>query len=73
MGEANFNYDYMCCYKFDVFFDTLSHLVDTIWTNWARLWLAWALWGWGRAQNSLPYICIPYLPPLPLLWLLARL
>ena len=27
----------------------------------------------GRAQNSLQYICIPYLPPLSLLLLLARL
>ena len=37
MGEANFNYDYICCYNFDVFFDMLSHLVDTVWTNWVRL------------------------------------
>ena len=27
----------------------------------------------GRAQNSLQYICIPYLPPLSLISLLARL
>ena len=51
MGEANFNYDSTCCYNFDVFFDMLSHLVDTIWTNWARLWLAWALWGWGEGAE----------------------
>ena len=37
MGDANLIYNSICCYICDVFFDMLSHLVDTIWTDWARL------------------------------------
>ena len=37
MEDANLIYNYMCCYIFNVFFDMLSHLVHTIWTDWARL------------------------------------
>ena len=77
MGDANLILNYVCCYIFDVFFDMLSHLVYTIGTDWARLGPVCGSPGrcgaGGRAQNSLQYICIPSLPPLSLLSLLARL
>jgi len=76
-GEANLIHNTICYYKFDAFFDMISHFGDTIWSDWARLWLACGPPGrfgaGGRAQNSLHYICIPYLPPLSLISLLARL
>ena len=48
MGDANLIYNSIRCHIFNVFFDMLSHLVHTMWTDWARLWPAWALWGWGE-------------------------
>ena len=29
----------------------LSHFGITIWTDWARLGPAWALWGWGEGAE----------------------
>ena len=44
----------------DVFFSMLSRLVDTTWADWACLWLAGALLGWGKGAE-LPSVYMYFL------------
>ena len=50
-GETNLIHSTNCNDKFELFFDMLSHFGITIWTDWARLGPAWALWGWGEGAE----------------------